>query len=223
MAAGRGLRRHMASTIGQDLKRARLAKTLSLEDVSHATKIPLAGLDAMERDDFTVFPNATYGRSFLNIYSRHLGVDASAAVAGMSQPKRRRRSRPDFLETDLRLASSDQTIPIVKHRIIELKPRRSLVGAVFFLLLALMLPSVYYLGKWAGLRERVPVQQAAAVPEEAAERAPVAPPRQPIRARVIAPAAKDPFGDAPVRVHVPDPEINALLGLDSPPPSPRHR
>lgn len=209
----------MAATIGQELKTGRLAKGLSLEDVSHATKIPVAALEAMERDDFAVFPGLTYRRGFLNLYSRYLGIDAAEALAAMSPARRGRRNRPDFLQTDLKLRTTDQTIPIVKHRVIELKPKRSLVGIVLFVLLSLMIPAVYYAGKWAGLREGVTKEKTAEVTGSEGNRAEALEPRQALRAQVIKQRPEDQYSDLPVRVYTPDAKMNALIGLDAVPAS----
>lgn len=205
----------MAGTIGQELKTARLAKGLSLEDVSHATKIPVLALEAMERDDFAVFPGITYQRGFLNLYSRHLGVDASAALAAMSPPRKGRRSRPDFLETDLNLDPTDQTIPIVKHRVIELKPKRSPMGPVLFGLLGLVIPAVYYAGKWVGIREGLTKEKTVEISGHANAPAAAMESSQTLRAQIIKPKPEDRFSDSPVRVYAPDEKMNALIGLDA--------
>lgn len=209
----------MALTIGQQLKQAREAKGLSFEDVSHATKISTAALEAMESDDFSVFPTPAYRRSFLKLYCLHLAVEGTEALEAMSPAGKRRilrRPRPDFLQTDLDLSPGKHTIPIVKHRIIERKPKRSIVGLVLFLLLALMLPAFFYAGKRAGLRERVTRDQTAET-SPAKPQAPPAKSEAPLRAQVITVAPKEMYGDTPSRVYAPDPQMNALLGLDHPP------
>ena len=40
-------------------------------------------LAALEADDFTQFPSHAYGRGFLNIYGKHLGVDVSDQAAAL--------------------------------------------------------------------------------------------------------------------------------------------
>ncbi len=66
--------------IGEQLRQARKAKKLSLEDVAHTTRIPIATLAALEESDYSIFPSPTYARSFLSQYSEFLGVDAAEWV-----------------------------------------------------------------------------------------------------------------------------------------------
>lgn len=214
----------MAGTIGQQLKEARLAQGLSVEDVTHATRIPVPGVEALESDDFSVFPNGAYSRAFLSLYSRHLGVDASAALASMNggngSKNGGRKKRPDFLETDLELSPAEHTIPIVKHQIIERKAKRSGIGLVLYALLALMIPAVFYAGKWVGWREglRMQAHLEAGEPEEDLP-ASAQGKGEVVRAQVIAPDPRERYSDRPTRVYAPDPAMNALLGLE-PVPAP---
>jgi cytoskeletal protein RodZ len=67
----------MAESTGAKLRQARLAKSLSLSDVAQATRIQPDKLAALESDDFSRFPSMAYGRGFLVIYGKHLGVDVT--------------------------------------------------------------------------------------------------------------------------------------------------
>ena len=67
----------MPESTGAKLKQARLAKGLSLPDVAKATRMPVQRIAALEADDFSSFPSEAYGRGFLVIYGKHLGVDVS--------------------------------------------------------------------------------------------------------------------------------------------------
>lgn len=62
--------------IGEQLRKAREGKDLELKDVSHSTRIPLATLSALEKNDYSIFPSPAYARSFLSQYSKYLDVDA---------------------------------------------------------------------------------------------------------------------------------------------------
>jgi cytoskeletal protein RodZ len=210
----------MACSIGQQLKEARLARGLSVEDIAHATKISVSALEAMEKDDFSVFSNATYQRSFLSLYARHLGLDVSEMLASIHSTKKGRRTRPDFLQTNLDLTPVEHTIPIVKHRIIERKAKRSPMGFALFLLLTLMLPAIFYAGKWVGIREGIakvkPVETHPQASGHASNQAPLQQAHAPLRARVI---SLDPrYRRSEPETDLPDSKKN-LLGLDAPPPS----
>ena len=67
----------MDESIGQALRAARLKKNLSVEDVSIATKMRPERIKDLERDDYTRFPNLTYARNFLILYSKYLRLDIS--------------------------------------------------------------------------------------------------------------------------------------------------
>ena len=67
----------MADTTGARLRQARLAKSLSLSDVAQVTRIHSDKLAALEADDFSGFPSMAYGRGFLVLYGKHLGVDVA--------------------------------------------------------------------------------------------------------------------------------------------------
>ncbi|MGB0774687.1 MAG: helix-turn-helix domain-containing protein [Akkermansiaceae bacterium] len=62
--------------IGEQLQKARESKGLSLRDVAHTTRIPLATLTALEESDYSIFASPAYARSFLAQYSEFLDVDA---------------------------------------------------------------------------------------------------------------------------------------------------
>jgi cytoskeleton protein RodZ len=73
----------MADSTGTRLRKARLARGLSLGDVAEATRIRPEKLAALEADDFSQFPSQAYGRGFLNIYGKHLNVDVSDQAAAL--------------------------------------------------------------------------------------------------------------------------------------------
>ena len=60
--------------IARELKRARIDKKLSLEDVSRRTKINIKYLIALENGDFLSLPSGLYGKNFLKQYSVFLGL-----------------------------------------------------------------------------------------------------------------------------------------------------
>ncbi len=71
----------MPSTIGQQLKNARLDRNLSLEDVFENTHIRLKYLEALEADDFSIMPSPVQGRGFLRLYAQYLNLDLDALLA----------------------------------------------------------------------------------------------------------------------------------------------
>lgn len=63
--------------LGKTLSQARLARGLTLLDVERDTRISRRYLDALEREDFAVFPAPVYQRAFLRTYAQYLGLDAN--------------------------------------------------------------------------------------------------------------------------------------------------
>jgi cytoskeletal protein RodZ len=67
--------------IGAQLRAAREAKGLSLEQVAAETRIPQRHLVAIEADDFTKLPGRTYAVGFSRTYAKMLGLDQDEAAA----------------------------------------------------------------------------------------------------------------------------------------------
>jgi len=67
-------------TLGQYLKRERESRSMSLEELSRATRIGLPFLEALERDDFDFFPQRDFIRGFLKGYTRHLGLEVEEVL-----------------------------------------------------------------------------------------------------------------------------------------------
>jgi len=62
---------------GESLRAAREAAGWSIADVVHRTKFPRTVVEALERDDYTVFSSPTYAKSYLSQYARFLEIDPS--------------------------------------------------------------------------------------------------------------------------------------------------
>ncbi len=67
-------------TLGRYLRRERESRSISLEELSRATRIGLPFLEALERDDFGFFPKREFIRGFLKGYARHLGLDVEEVL-----------------------------------------------------------------------------------------------------------------------------------------------
>lgn len=68
-------------TVGTILKEARLARSISLEEVEVGTKIRARFLDAIERDDFRALPSLAYAKGFVKNYSEFLGLASADVMA----------------------------------------------------------------------------------------------------------------------------------------------
>jgi transcriptional regulator with XRE-family HTH domain len=69
--------------LGKTLSQARVARGLTLEDCERDTRISKRYLDALEREDWRIFPAPVYSRAFLRTYAQYLGLDPQALMRAM--------------------------------------------------------------------------------------------------------------------------------------------
>ena len=74
--------------VGKKLQQARLAKNITLEEASRATKIRPSRLAEIEDEDFSNFPSLAYGKGFLLIYGKFLDVDVTPYLEAFETSKR---------------------------------------------------------------------------------------------------------------------------------------
>ncbi len=65
---------------GARLKAAREAGGRSLRDIATTTKISIAALEGVERNDFSRLPGGIFGRAFIRAYALEVGLDPEATV-----------------------------------------------------------------------------------------------------------------------------------------------
>ncbi len=70
----------MIETVGQYLRREREARSVSLEEIARGTRINIAFLEAMERDDFNFSTQRHFIIGFLTGYVRYLGLPAEEVI-----------------------------------------------------------------------------------------------------------------------------------------------
>jgi cytoskeletal protein RodZ len=68
-------------SLGEKLKEARNEKELSLDQVSHETNISIRYLEAMETENFGVFPGEPYVIGFLKNYGAYLDLDVQKLIS----------------------------------------------------------------------------------------------------------------------------------------------
>ena len=79
--------------IGRILEQQRKERGLSLEEVEQATKIRKRYLTGLEREDYTILPDAVYARGFLKTYANYLGLDGEALSQQLKSNRKPRRER----------------------------------------------------------------------------------------------------------------------------------
>jgi len=68
------------SSFGEELRRERELRQISLREVAEATKINLRYLEALEVNDFSDLPGGVFNRGFVRAYAQFIGVDPDAMV-----------------------------------------------------------------------------------------------------------------------------------------------
>lgn len=67
-------------TFGEELRRERVVRDISLEEISAATKISKRLLIALEASDLSRLPAPIFTRGFIRAYALHLGIDPDEKV-----------------------------------------------------------------------------------------------------------------------------------------------
>src|SRR5262245_48040011 len=67
-------------TFGEELRRERLIREVSLDEISASTKISVRLLTALESSDIEKLPAPVFTRGFIRAYARHLGLDPDEMV-----------------------------------------------------------------------------------------------------------------------------------------------
>jgi cytoskeleton protein RodZ len=74
-------------TFGKKLTEARTARGLDFDQVSRETNITRRYLEALEREDFSVFPGEPYLLGFLRNYCDYLGLNANEIISAYKNLK----------------------------------------------------------------------------------------------------------------------------------------
>ena len=67
-------------SFGEELRRQRELRGVSLREISDVTKINIRFLEALERNEFRHLPGGQFNKGFIRAYSRHIGVNPEAMV-----------------------------------------------------------------------------------------------------------------------------------------------
>src|SRR5713226_3361691 len=68
------------ASFGEELRREREIRGISLKEISDATKISKRFLEAIERNDHKTLPAPVFTRGFVREYARYLGLNAEEIV-----------------------------------------------------------------------------------------------------------------------------------------------
>ncbi len=70
----------MSSGFGGALREARERRGVSLRQIANATKISVAALEALERNDISRLPGGIFSRAFVRSYAIEVGLDPDATI-----------------------------------------------------------------------------------------------------------------------------------------------
>jgi cytoskeletal protein RodZ len=77
-------------SLGAQLSRARLARGVSLREVSEQTRITMRHLEAIEADDYKALPGGIFNKSFVKSYARAVGFPEARALELYERTSRER-------------------------------------------------------------------------------------------------------------------------------------
>src|SRR5215468_2030225 len=107
-----------AQVLGSELRAAREARDLTLEQAEQQTRIRSKYLEALEEGNYSVLPSAVQTRGFLRNYARFLNLDADLIVArydALQGGRRRRKVAPAA-------SAEDPTMLSPSRRTKEMRP-----------------------------------------------------------------------------------------------------
>ena len=67
-------------TLGEELKRRREERDISLNEISESTKIGIRFLKAIDSDNYSILPGGIFTRSFIRTYAKQVGMNEDEAM-----------------------------------------------------------------------------------------------------------------------------------------------
>jgi transcriptional regulator with XRE-family HTH domain len=86
-------------SLGEQLRRAREARGVSLREISEQTRITMRHLEAIEADDYKHLPGGIFNKSFIKAYARQVGFDERRALDLYARTARERGEAVDEVAT----------------------------------------------------------------------------------------------------------------------------
>lgn len=117
------------------MRQAREMENILLEEAANDIKISKRYLEALEENDYSIFPAPIYIRGFLSNYARYLGLDPKAILEQYNK---------------LTLSASEEIENIVPKRATRRVMRKRvimLLAALLFMILCLLWLLKYWLGR----------------------------------------------------------------------------
>ena len=113
-------------TFGEELRRERELRAISLREVAEATKVNLRYLEAIERNQFDLLPGGVFNRGFVRAYAEFIGVDPEAMVNAYLLEEQSKTGAPLVARDDLLRGTGAKDRPAAKDRAGDGDGRRTL-------------------------------------------------------------------------------------------------
>jgi len=88
------------ASLGQELKKERELRGISLKEISDSTKINLRFLQALEKDQLDLLPGTFFTRGILRSYADYVGLDQDSVLNKYYEDAQRRQEQKDEEEKD---------------------------------------------------------------------------------------------------------------------------
>jgi cytoskeletal protein RodZ len=88
------------TSFGENLKRERELRHISLREISEATKINLRYLDALEKNEFRHLPGGVFNKGFIRAFAQYIGIDPEAMVESYLEELQRQEARTQEREKE---------------------------------------------------------------------------------------------------------------------------
>lgn len=99
------------SSFGEELRRERELRRITLREVADATKINLRYLEALDKNEFKHLPGGVFNRGFVRAYAQYIGVDPEQMVtAYLMEEQTQAGTGTENSKTLLRGTSSDAPV-----------------------------------------------------------------------------------------------------------------
>lgn len=90
-------------SVGSELKEARIARKISLADITKKTKIPEKYLEAVEENNFDIFPSQTYAKGFIRAYAKVVGIDPALLTRQFNSENQKVEMKIETMNADAEL------------------------------------------------------------------------------------------------------------------------
>ncbi len=89
-------------SLGEQLRRAREARNVTLREISEQSRITMRHLEAIETDDYKHLPGGIFNKSFIKAYARHIHFDENRALELYARTMRERGESEEEVATSPR-------------------------------------------------------------------------------------------------------------------------